>query len=65
MASDVLESFDPGRCPQCGKAMKVRTNSENGSRFIGCTGYPDCRFTKPLPAYIELLEAGAEQLPGF
>jgi DNA topoisomerase-1 len=32
-------------CPQCGKPLVVRY-SKNG-RFLGCSGYPECKFTKP------------------
>ncbi len=35
-------------CPKCGKKMKaVRSN---GSEFWGCTGYPDCKTSKPIAA---------------
>ena len=30
-------------CPDCKSELVVRLNSENGSFFLGCTGYPDCR----------------------
>ncbi len=33
-------------CPECGKALIERWG-RNG-KFIGCSGYPDCRYTKPL-----------------
>lgn len=33
-------------CPQCGKALIVRWG-RNG-KFIGCSGYPECRYTRPL-----------------
>lgn len=33
-------------CEKCEKPMSIR-NSKNGS-FLGCSGYPKCRFTKPL-----------------
>ncbi len=33
-------------CPQCSKQLIVRWG-RNG-KFIGCSGYPDCRYTKPL-----------------
>jgi len=29
-------------CPQCGKPLQVRLSKEG--RFLGCTGYPDCRY---------------------
>ncbi len=37
-----------GPCPECGEQLLVRRNS-NGSAFVGCDGFPDCRFTLPLP----------------
>jgi restriction system protein len=36
------------RCPNCGADLVVRTNSSNGNRFLGCSHYPNCKFTKPL-----------------
>ncbi|ALG81549.1 DNA topoisomerase I [Halanaeroarchaeum sulfurireducens] len=37
-----------GPCPECGEDLLVR-QSRQGSYFVGCDGYPDCRFTLPLP----------------
>ncbi len=37
-----------GTCPQCGKDLLIRT-SRRGKRFVGCTGYPKCKNTYPLP----------------
>lgn len=53
------------RCPTCGAPMVVRENRQNGSEFLGCTRFPDCRETAPLPAYVEMLKAGAQRLPGW
>ncbi len=33
-------------CPECGKELIVKWG-RNG-KFVGCTGYPECTFTKPL-----------------
>jgi len=33
-------------CPQCGKPLVVRTGRRG--KFIGCTGFPKCRFTRPI-----------------
>lgn len=33
-------------CPECGQSLRQRTG-KNGS-FLGCSGYPDCRYTRPL-----------------
>jgi DNA topoisomerase-1 len=38
-----------GPCPDCGETLLVR-RSQNGSYFVGCDGFPDCRFTLPLPS---------------
>ncbi|EMR74058.1 DNA topoisomerase I, archaeal [Thermoplasmatales archaeon SCGC AB-539-N05] len=37
-----------GKCPKCGKRMIIRT-SRKGKRFVGCTGFPDCKNTYSLP----------------
>ncbi len=37
-----------GPCPECGEQLLVRSN-RRGEYFIGCDGYPDCKFTLPLP----------------
>jgi DNA topoisomerase-1 len=38
-----------GPCPECGEDLLVR-QSQRGSYFVGCDGFPDCRFTLPLPS---------------
>ena len=38
-------------CPLCGKPMRQRTarqGSNAGKPFWGCTGYPDCKGTRPV-----------------
>ena len=37
-----------GKCPKCGKPLMIRT-SKMKKRFVGCTGYPDCKNTYSLP----------------
>jgi DNA topoisomerase-1 len=37
---------DAGPCPECGKELAVRWN--RFGRFLACTGYPDCRYTRSL-----------------
>jgi DNA topoisomerase-1 len=34
-------------CPQCGKTLVVRYSKKTGSKFLGCSGYPECSYTKP------------------
>ena len=36
-----------GYC-SCGKPYVVITNRKNGNEFLGCSGYPNCKETKPL-----------------
>lgn len=50
-ASEEMEKvvilLDGETCPDCGKPMSLKT-SRWGSQFMGCTGYPECKFTQPL-----------------
>lgn len=40
---------DPRQCPQCGNGrLNLKTGKFGG--FVGCSNYPDCRFTRPLTA---------------
>ncbi len=38
---------NPRRCPACGQGRLGLKLGRNGG-FIGCSNYPDCRFTRPL-----------------
>lgn len=38
-----------GPCPTCGKDLLIRRARQSGNRFIGCSGWPDCKQTYPLP----------------
>lgn len=38
----------PEACPLCGSSLVKRVRRSDGSLFFGCTGYPDCRYTRPL-----------------
>lgn len=38
------ESAEP--CPKCGKPMQIRAS--RFGRFYACTGYPECKTTKPI-----------------
>ena len=37
---------DAQPCPECGRELAVRWN--RFGRFLACTGYPECRYTRPL-----------------
>ncbi|MGP8073798.1 MAG: DNA topoisomerase, partial [Thermoplasmata archaeon] len=42
------KAFRIGVCPNCGSPLNIRY-SFAGNRFVGCSGYPSCRVTYPLP----------------
>ena len=42
------KAFRIGNCPNCGSPLQIRY-SFRGNRFVGCSGYPTCRVTYPLP----------------
>lgn len=54
-----------GPCPQCGSALVERPNKHTGVHFIGCSQWPDCDYTLPIPAHEHMRRAGASTLPGF
>jgi DNA topoisomerase-1 len=43
-------------CDKCGKPMVVR--NWKGSRYIACSGYPDCRNSKPYPVGVSCPDCG-------
>ncbi|MEM9097685.1 MAG: type I DNA topoisomerase [Pseudomonadota bacterium] len=45
---DPGDGTDPRACSKCsGGTLSLRT-ARSGSAFIGCSNYPDCRYTRPL-----------------
>ncbi|MFB6183817.1 MAG: DNA topoisomerase I [Haloarculaceae archaeon] len=38
-----------GNCPECGEDLLIR-QSRGGDYFVGCDGFPECRYTLPLPS---------------
>jgi len=47
-----------GKCPQSGHDLIIRRNRKSRKRFVGCTGYPDCQVTYPLPQRGEIIPLG-------
>ena len=35
-------------CPRCGSDLVERTVKETGSKFLGCSSYPKCKFSKQI-----------------
>ncbi|MHC1635663.1 MAG: DNA topoisomerase I [Candidatus Methanospirareceae archaeon] len=48
-----------GVCPKCGNELLLM-NSKKGKRFIGCSNYPRCRFSLPLPKSGRLIVVNEE-----
>ena len=55
-AADAADDEVIGACPDCGEGTAVDAGGElaiktlrSGSRLVGCTRYPDCEYTLPLP----------------
>lgn len=43
---DVTQELIDEKCPKCGKQLAIRLGKRG--RFIGCTGYPECDYTRNL-----------------
>ena len=41
---------DPRLCPLCHQGRLNLKTARSGGAFIGCTNYPECRYTRPLSA---------------
>jgi hypothetical protein len=47
MVKTVLSKPLHGICDDCGEGMMIeRTNSTTGHTFLGCSEFPECKFTK-------------------
>lgn len=49
LADAVAADAYVGKCPKCGKDLQIRASQKTRSMFIGCSGWPDCDVTYPLP----------------
>lgn len=38
-----------GKCPKCGHDLLVKSSLRTHSKFVGCSAWPDCDVTYPLP----------------
>jgi DNA topoisomerase I len=50
LADAVAADAYVGKCPKCGKDLQIRASNKTKSMFIGCSGWPDCDVTYPLPS---------------
>ncbi len=44
------KALSMGICPECGAELRL-IYSRAGKRFVGCSGYPNCKRTYPLPQF--------------
>jgi len=59
---DVTQEALNENCPECSKPLAVRLGKHN--RFIGCTGYPDCKYTRSMDEDKSTAAANAEIVEG-
>ncbi|KAG1648756.1 DNA topoisomerase 1 [Nymphon striatum] len=53
------EGTDPRLCPNCGEGRLSMRTARSGGAFIGCSRYPDCKYTRPFGPPNPELEASA------
>jgi len=44
--SDVTQEETEEKCPECGKPLAIKLGRYG--RFLACTGYPECKYSRPL-----------------
>ncbi|MGR3434206.1 MAG: type I DNA topoisomerase [Shimia sp.] len=50
---------DPRLCPNCGVGRLSMRTARSGGAFIGCSNYPECRYTRPFGPPLSEEEAKA------
>lgn len=55
-----IEEESLGKCPECGGELIVRVNPKTRKRFMGCSNYPKCTNTQPLPQKGLIKKAGRD-----
>lgn len=59
---DVTQELIDEKCPLCQKPLSIRLGKRD--RFIGCTGYPDCNYTRAMEEQRETASQDAELVEG-
>ncbi len=49
IAEAVAADATIGACPKCGSNLLIKSSMKTKSRFIGCSAWPECDVTYPLP----------------
>ncbi|MEM7241407.1 MAG: type I DNA topoisomerase [Pseudomonadota bacterium] len=47
------DGTDPRICKNCGTGRLSMRTARSGGAFIGCSNYPECRYTRPLAGELE------------
>ena len=53
------DGSDPRLCPNCGAGRLSMRTARSGGAFIGCSNYPECRYTRPFGPPDPEVEASA------
>jgi len=54
LAQAVRKANVIGKCPVCGSDLVIRVSRASHKQFIGCTGYPKCTMSYPLPQNVKV-----------
>ena len=58
------DGSDPRICPTCGEGRLNLKTARSGGAFIGCSNYPNCRYTRPLSGANGDAAEGGDRLLG-
>lgn len=59
---DVTQEAMDEKCPECSKPLSIRLGKRD--RFIGCTGYPECGYTRAMQENAEEAAQDSEIVEG-
>ena len=57
------DGSDPRACPNCGGGRLSMRTARSGGAFIGCSNYPECRYTRPFGPPGTEADSGAAGIP--
>ena len=52
-------------CPECGQPLTPRSSQDNETDLLGCSNWPKCEYTEPMPQDVLLRRQNHPELPGF
>lgn len=58
------DGSDPRVCPRCGAGRLSMRTARSGGAFIGCSQYPECRYTRPFGPPSDDADSGDSDLNG-